>query len=270
MKDIHVDLELNGFNGMKTQKLNLGSKGMKNEMEKKFERTQKDMKTRIQEAKTKNIEIAVSLSPKSNDKRSNDSRTHSKERPKNLVPKEEVKFPLKPGQALKSCMSKLTDFEKGEILDYKMIYFIGSNAKKIKGSPAFPFNYGYDDDRGDYKVVIKDHIGYRFEVLEFLGKGSFGQALKCLDHKTNETVAVKLIRNKKRFQHQAGVELKILQHLRDSDPDDSFNIIRIKDFLVFRKHLVISFELCSINLYEFIKGNNFQGVGLSLIRRFAI
>ena len=33
---------------------------------------------------------------------------------------------------------------------------------------------------------------------------------------------------------------------------------------------MISFELFSINLYEFIKNNNFQGVSLSLIRRFAI
>lgn len=43
---------------------------------------------------------------------------------------------------------------------------------------------------------MRDHIGYRFEVLEFLGKGSFGQALKCFDYKTQEMVAVKLIRNK--------------------------------------------------------------------------
>lgn len=64
--------------------------------------------------------------------------------------------------------------------------------------------------------------------------------------------------------------MKILQHLRDNDPDDAHNIIRIKDYVVFRKHLVISFELFSINLYEFIKNTDFQGVSLSLIRRFAI
>ena len=133
-----------------------------------------------------------------------------------------------------------------------------------------PYNFGYDDERGDYKVVMKDHIAYRFEVIEFLGKGSFGQAIKCFDHKTQECVAIKLIRNKKRFQHQAGVELKILMHLKKFDQDDAYNIIRIKDYVVFRKHLVISFELFSINLYDFIKNNNFQGVSLSLIRRFAI
>ena len=62
-------------------------------------------------------------------------------------------------------------------------------------------------------MVLKDHLAYRFEVQDFLGKGSFGQALKCFDHKTKEVVAVKIIKNKKRYQHQAGVELKILQHL---------------------------------------------------------
>jgi len=31
---------------------------------------------------------------------------------------------------------------------------------------------------------MKDHIGYRFEIMEKLGSGSFGQALKCFDHKT--------------------------------------------------------------------------------------
>lgn len=129
---------------------------------------------------------------------------------------------------------------------------------------------GYDDDRGDYQVVIKDHLCYRYEVIDFLGKGSFGQALKCLDYKTNEHVAVKIIRNKKRFHYQAGVELKILTYLKEHDIDDVNNIIRIKDYAIFRNHLIISFELLSINLYDFIKNNNFQGVSLNLIRRFAI
>jgi len=34
--------------------------------------------------------------------------------------------------------------------------------------------------------------------------------------------------------------------------------------------MLIAFELFSINLYEFVKANNFQGFTLSLIRRFAI
>ena len=45
--------------------------------------------------------------------------------------------------------------------------------------------------------------------------------------------------------------------LKEHDPDDVNNIIRIKDYTIFRKHLIIGFELLSINLYEFIKNNNF-------------
>ena len=186
----------------------------------------------------------------------------------------EAEYPLTVRQALKlfAKSGKLTDYEKTELLDYREVYCLGleAAADKVRGRPGKNHNYGYDDESGDYQVVLRDHIAYRFEVLDFLGKGSFGQAVKCLDHKTKEVVAVKIIKNKKRYQHQAGVELKILQHLQAQDPEDTNNIIQILDHCIFRSHLIISFELFSINLYEFIKNNNFQGVSLSLIRRFAI
>jgi dual specificity tyrosine-phosphorylation-regulated kinase 2/3/4 len=52
--------------------------------------------------------------------------------------------------------------------------------------------------------------------------------------------------------------------------DDTMNIIHMKDYVIFRKHLCISFELMSINLYEFLKLNDFEGLSLGLVRRFAI
>lgn len=66
------------------------------------------------------------------------------------------------------------------------------------------------------------------------------------------------------------MELKILKLLNFNDKQDSNNIIRVKDYFIFREHLVIVFELLSINLYEFIKKNDFKGVTQNLIRRFAI
>lgn len=35
-------------------------------------------------------------------------------------------------------------------------------------------NFGFDRQGGLYKVIIGDHIGYRYEVLKELDKGAFG------------------------------------------------------------------------------------------------
>lgn len=74
-------------------------------------------------------------------------------------------------------------------------------------------NHGFDDERGDYKPYVHDHLAYRYEIISILGKGSFGQVLKCYDYKLQTLRAVKIIRNKSRFHHQAKMELKILHHL---------------------------------------------------------
>lgn len=126
-------------------------------------------------------------------------------------PKERVS----PAQALK--MASLNIFERGEIIDFKDIYFCGTQkAKKHVGDlKSQAANFGYDDDRGDYQIVIGDHLAYRYEVVDVLGKGSFGQVVRCVDHKTGQLVAVKIIRNKKRFHQQALVEVNILQKLKE-------------------------------------------------------
>ena len=80
---------------------------------------------------------------------------------------------------------------------------------------SLQYDDGYDDERGDYNIVMGDHLAYRYEVVDMLGKGSFGQVVRCIDHKSGMLCAVKIIRNKKRFHQQALVEVNILQRLRD-------------------------------------------------------
>jgi len=109
----------------------------------------------------------------------------------------------------------LSEFERKEIHEYSPIYYFGASSRKKPATLDNPSNnYGYDDERGDYLVVNHDHLAYRYEVIDTLGKGSFGQVLNCRDHCTGESVAIKIIRNKKRFHHQALVEIKILDNLR--------------------------------------------------------
>ncbi|EGX53725.1 hypothetical protein AOL_s00006g4 [Orbilia oligospora ATCC 24927] len=173
-------------------------------------------------------------------------------------------------QTLKT--SNLNIFERGEVVEYKDVYFTGSaDARKVigelNGGPSV-CNFGYDDERGDYTIVIGDHLAYRYEVIDVLGKGSFGQVVRCIDHKTGGLVAVKIIRNKKRFHQQALVEVNILQKLREWDPSDQHSLVKFTQSFYFRGHLCISTELLGMNLYEFIKSNDFRGFSLRLIRRF--
>lgn len=101
-----------------------------------------------------------------------------------------------------------------------------------------------------------------------MGKGSFGQVCKCYDHKTKKYIAVKIIRNKKRFEKQGVVEVDVLELVKENDYDDSNHLIHLLDSFQFRGHLCITFELLGINLYEWLKVGGFKGVNLDVCRRF--
>lgn len=98
---------------------------------------------------------------------------------------------------------------------------------------------------------------------------NFLQVIKAYDHKYQQYVALKLVRNEKRFHRQAEEEIRILDHLRRQDPDNTHNVIHMLDHFNFRNHKCITFELMNINLYELIKKNKFQGFSLQLVRKFA-
>ncbi|KAF7730678.1 hypothetical protein EC973_001627 [Apophysomyces ossiformis] len=190
---------------------------------------------------------------------------------KQIAPESMGAEPKSPQMALKCYAPYLSLFERVEIRDYPEVYFVGPDAPKYQASHDYPTcNYGYDDERGDYRIVVQDHLAYRYEVLEELGRGSFGQVVKCYDHKTGLTVAIKLIRNKKRFHAQALTEVKILKNLVDWDPEDKHHNIKMTDYFYFRNHLCIACECLSMNLYEFIKSHNFKGFNVTLIKRFTL
>jgi dual specificity tyrosine-phosphorylation-regulated kinase 2/3/4 len=184
--------------------------------------------------------------------------------------KPSYKVPLTPAAALaiSSLLNMLTPYEQSEILEFPNIYFVGSTREKIHGLPHSERNNGYDDERGDYRLVIGDHLEYRYEILSTFGKGSFGQVIKCYDYKKNMPVALKIIRNHKRFHQQALVEIKILEQLMSTEQVHAAHIVRVYGYFYFRNHLCITFEPLSYNLYEFLKSNNFRGISLGLVRRF--
>ena len=187
------------------------------------------------------------------------------------ISEEEISKWIEPQSALEQFLPLLSNYERKEILNFSKIFFIGSSKmKNNKISGDFPIgNFGFDDMENYYMALPHDHIGYRYEILKVLGKGSFGQVLKVYDHKTGEFAALKIIRNDKRFLHQAKREVKILEHLLREDTSNTANVVHIKNNFIFRGHMCIVFELLSLNLYELVKKNKFRGMKVGVVRKFA-
>jgi len=108
---------------------------------------------------------------------------------------------MDPRNALIQYQKYLLDYEKTEILEYDTIYFLPINDRKSNKNrtPDGVENNGFDNDKNEYITHEGQHIAYRFEVTNGLGKGSFGQVFKCFDHKNQEFTALKILRNKKRL-----------------------------------------------------------------------
>lgn len=177
-----------------------------------------------------------------------------------------IPLPMTPKVLLQHFSDKLTSHEIGEVLNFPKIYYFGIGAPKIKGVPWGPNNSGYDDQRGDLKLVRHDHIAFRYEIIDRLGKGTFGQVAKAFDHKTRQFVAIKIIRNKKKFHKQALIEQKILEKIKDKA---DCNVVHFLESITFRGHLCFVFELLSINLYELIKSDRFRGYHPKIIQSYS-
>lgn len=58
---------------------------------------------------------------------------------------------------------------------------------------------------GDYQLVQHEvlySMTNQYEVLEFLGRGTFGQVVKCWKKGTNEIVAIKILKNHPSYARQ--------------------------------------------------------------------
>jgi dual specificity tyrosine-phosphorylation-regulated kinase 2/3/4 len=150
----------------------------------------------------------------------------------------DVNLPVSPLVVIGKFNDKLTRYELAEILKFPQVWCIGLEANKIKSSGSSD-NFGYDDENNDYKAVMHDHIGYRYELFEILGKGSFGHVYRVFDYKHKTFCALKIIKNKKRFNQQALVEIDILRTLRKKDELGQHNVVHIQSSFSFRSHIVI-------------------------------
>lgn len=78
-------------------------------------------------------------------------------------------------------------------------------------------NDGYDNEDSDYILYVNDILGSddtnhknRYLILDVLGQGTFGQVVKCQNLKTQEVVAVKVVKNRTAYFNQSMMEVSVL------------------------------------------------------------
>ncbi|MCJ1289452.1 dual specificity protein kinase yak1 [Xylographa carneopallida] len=173
-------------------------------------------------------------------------------------------------------------------------YESSRNPRRVLTKPSKGVkNDGYDNEDSDYILYVNDILGNednghknRYLILDVLGQGTFGQVVKCQNLKTQEVVAVKVVKNRTAYFNQSMMEVSVLDlvsisslvncvetdHLKLNgklDKHDDHHLLRLKDTFIHRQHLCLVFELLSVNLYELIKQNQFRGLSTTLVRVFA-
>ncbi|XP_028924808.1 homeodomain-interacting protein kinase 1 isoform X1 [Ornithorhynchus anatinus] len=121
---------------------------------------------------------------------------------------------------------------------------------------------------GDYQLVQHEllcSMTNSYEVLEFLGRGTFGQVAKCWKRSTKEIVAIKILKNHPSYARQGQIEVSILSRL-SSENADEYNFVRSYECFQHKNHTCLVFEMLEQNLYDFLKQNKFSPLPLKYIR----
>ncbi|XP_040279848.1 homeodomain-interacting protein kinase 1 isoform X3 [Bufo bufo] len=121
---------------------------------------------------------------------------------------------------------------------------------------------------GDYQLVqheILCSMTNSYEVLEFLGRGTFGQVAKCWKRSTKEIVAIKILKNHPSYARQGQIEVSILSRLSNENADE-YNFVRSYECFQHKNHTCLVFEMLEQNLYDFLKQNKFSPLPLKYIR----
>ncbi|ODM87500.1 Dual specificity tyrosine-phosphorylation-regulated kinase mbk-2 [Orchesella cincta] len=129
-------------------------------------------------------------------------------------------------------------------------------------------NYGHDCRLGFYRYVVGDHIGYRYEVLEQLGKVSYAEVFKVYDHKESIIVVLKIGRSLPPYSFQVKREIGLLKRLKESNV--KINVIQMIDHFCFRNHECVTFKLLPFDLIHLIKLSKGEGYHLHFVQKWIL
>ena len=129
----------------------------------------------------------------------------------------------------------------------------------------------HDDTTGHFKGNEGSIIADRYRVEREVGMGTFGRVVECLDltRRSSRRVAVKIVRNVKRYYESAMIEAEIVEDVNRRGGRGVTHCAVMFDTFTFSGHYCMVFEKLGPSLYDFQKRQNYRPFPLACVRDFA-
>ena len=113
-----------------------------------------------------------------------------------------------------------------------------------------------DDDEGHLIYSSGDILQNRFKVATTLGEGTFGKVVKVKDMFKNEVIALKVIKNVKKYREAAKLEINVLEKLAKYDPRGKHRCVQMLDWFDYHGKynefykIIFSFETPMLLIFQ--------------------
>lgn len=101
------------------------------------------------------------------------------------------------------------------------------------------------------------------------GIGTFGKVIFCEDIRMKRMVAIKVVRNIRKYTDSAKIESEILEGVNRADPQGTSLILRLYSSFEWHGHYCMVCEPLGPSIYDYIKQNNHGPLPLYCVQSFA-
>lgn len=124
-------------------------------------------------------------------------------------------------------------------------------------------------------------ISDRYRIIRQVGLGTFGRVVECLDqkhsnrhsggqHHDNSLVAIKIVRNVKRYYESALIEASIVGEVNRRGGRGLTHCAILHESFTLDKHLCMVFENLGPSLYDWLKQHKYKAFPMVCIQDFTV
>ncbi|KAI9497034.1 kinase-like domain-containing protein [Zychaea mexicana] len=155
--------------------------------------------------------------------------------------------------------------------DYESDYSYGDSVRSDDEEDLEDYKKG-----GYHPVSIGDRLNHdRYIVVRKLGWGHFSTVWLAYDTEKKRHVALKIVKSARHFTDSAKEEIKLLEAVKVSDPNDAGwkHVAQMLDHFTHSgpngKHVCMAFEVLGENLLSVIKRYHYKGIPVPIVKRIA-